>query len=251
MTHRKEAHHGEGSEHVRTVSSEALARVRQEEARKKLDVVLKCDTFGSVEALTAAIVKIDVPGIQLRIIHSGVGDVSKSDLLMALTGSKLVLGFNVGVMSKGEQWVKEHGGEVRLYNVIFRLLEDLKLIAQSIVTVQAQERVTARGTVIALFKGSHRGSIVGCEVQEGVLSVGKPFRIISAMGPVYSGRIDSLQIDRRPTREAKAGQQVGIKIEDFDKARIGDLVECYETVREGRGAPWKAGGSILHLEQAS
>jgi translation initiation factor IF-2 len=251
MTHRKNGHHREGSEHVRTISPEALARARQEEARKKLDVVLKCDTFGSAEAVSAAIMKIDVPGILLRIIHSGVGDVSKSDLLMALTGSRLVLGFNVGVMSKGEQWVKEHGGEVRLYNVIFRLLEDLKQIAQSLMTVRAEERVTARATVIALFKGSHRGSIVGCEVREGLLSTGKHFRIISAMGPIYSGKIESLQIDRRPTREAKAGQQVGIKIEDFDKARVGDLVECYETVREGRSAPWKAGGSILHLEQAS
>jgi translation initiation factor IF-2 len=251
MTHRKTTHHREGSEHVRTVSPEALVRIRDEEARKKLEVVLKCDTFGSVEAVSAAILKIDVPGVQLRIIHSGVGDVSKSDLLMALTGSKLVLGFNVAVMAKGDQWVKEHGGEVRLYNVIFRLLDDLKQIARSFVTVQAQERVTARATVIALFKGSHRGSIVGCEVQEGVLSVGKPFRIISAMGPVYSGRIESLQIDRRPTREAKAGQQVGVKIDDFDKARIGDLLECFETVREARGTAWKAGGSILRFEQAS
>ncbi|MHC1745148.1 MAG: hypothetical protein AB9873_19255 [Syntrophobacteraceae bacterium] len=251
MTHRKNGHHRDGAEHAKTISPEAFLKVRQEEARKKFDVVLKCDTTGSVEALTAAIMAIHVPGAQIRIIHSGVGDVSKSDLLMALTGSKLVLGFNVEVMSKGDQWVKEHGGEVRLYDVIFRLVEDVTQIARTFVAVPAEERVTARATVIALFKSSHRGSIVGCEVQEGILAVGRQFRIISAMGPVYAGRIGSLQIERKQVREAKVGQQVGIKIDDFNKAKIGDLVECYETPRESHVSSWKPGGSILRIRQSS
>ncbi len=250
MTHRKSGHLRDSRDHVRVVSPEALSRVRQEGDVKKLDVVLKADTTGGVEALSAAIAKIHVPGVHIRIIHAGLGDVSKSDLLMAHTGSKLVLGFNVNVMAKAEQWVKEHGGEIRLYNVIFRLVEDLRQIAQSHVAVQAEERVTARAVVIALFKSSHRGSIIGCEVQEGVLATGKPFRIISAMGPVYAGKIESLQIDRRPVREAKAGQQVGIKIEDFNQARIGDLVECFEPARELRATPWKPGNTVMHLEQS-
>lgn len=250
MTHRKSGHQWNGPDTSRKVSPDALARVRQVEERKKFDLVLKADTTGSVEALSAAISKIHVPGVHIRVIHAGVGDVSKSDLLMALTGSKLVVGFNVDVMARGEQWLKEHGGEIRLYNVIFRLVEDLRGIAQSLVTVQAEERVTARASVIALFKSSHRGSIIGCEIQEGILAVGKHFRIISAMGPVYSGRIESMQIDRKPVREAKAGQQVGIKIEEFNQARIGDLVECFEPAREARATPWKAGGSIHRFEQS-
>lgn len=251
MTHRKNGHRRDDPEHARVVSPDALLKVRQDESRRKLDVVLKCDTTGSAEALAAAIRAIHVPGVQVRIIQSGVGDVSKSDLLMALTGSKLVLGFNVEVMARGEQWVKEHGGEVRLYDVIFRLVEDVKQIARSFVTVQAEERVTARAKVIALFKSAHRGSIIGCEVQEGVLAVGKPFRLISAMGPVYSGRIESLQVEHRQVREAKVGQQAGIKLDDFDRARVGDLVECYETPREAHASPWKASGNILRIRQSS
>ena len=251
MTHRKRGHHGDAPEHARTVSPQVLLKVRQEEASKKLDVVVKCDTIGSVEALTAAIRAIQAPGVQVRIIHSGVGDVSKSDLLMALTGSRLVLGFNVEVMAKGDQWLKEHGGEVRLYNVIFGLVEDVRQIARSFVAVPTEERVTGRASVIALFKSSHKGSIIGCEVQEGLLSVGKQFRIISAMGPIYAGRIESLQIERRQAREAKVGQQAGIKLEDFNRAKIGDLVECYEPSREGHLSPWKPSGSILRFHQSS
>lgn len=252
MAQGKDGRHRGSADHIRTVSPESLARLREEESQKRLDVVLKCDTYGSVEAVTAAIGKIRAPSVQVRIIYSGVGDVSKSDLLMALTASKLVVGFNVGVMAKGEQWVKEHGGEARLYKVIFRLVEDLTQIARSLAPIkEAEERISARGIIVALFKSSQRGIIIGCEVQEGALAVGKQFRIISAMGPIYSGKIESLQADRKSIREARAGQRVGIKIDDFNKARIGDLLECYETVRTGRITPWRPGGVILRFEQES
>lgn len=217
--------------------------------KKRLDVVLKCDSFGSCEALVSIIKKLSTPGVDLNVIHSSVGPISKTDLLMALTGSKLLLGFNVGVMPKLEPWLKDHGVEVRLYNVIYKLTEDLKEIARSFVTpAEPEEAIIGKGQIIALFKSSHKGIILGCEIKEGMFRAGRDFRVISAMGTVYTGKIESLQVERTSVKEATVGQQVGIKIEGFSRAKIGDLVECYQVTPMKKINGWEPSGSIVHLE---
>ena len=218
-----------------------------EGAKKKLEIVLKCDLSGSTEAVAAVLAKLKLPEAEIKVIHSGVGAISKPDLLMALTGSKLVVGFNVGVVPKLDQWVKDHGVEVRLYNVVYKLADDLKGIVENLVPGEPEETVTARAKVIALFKTSHHGVILGCEVLEGALQVGKTFRIVPAMGPVYTARIESLQIEKKPVREVKQGQQAGLKVPDFNAVKIGDLIECFEAAHKKREV-WAPKGNILHLE---
>jgi translation initiation factor IF-2 len=215
---------------------------------RKLEIVLKCDSIGSVEALESILGKLRVPDVKIQIIHSGVGAVSKSDLVMALSGSRLVLGFNVGLMPKLEQWVREHGVEVRLYQVIYRLMDDVKKTAEGLVPPDPEEKVTGRGKVIALFKSAHKAVILGCQVTEGVISLGCAFRVISAMGPIYVGKIASLHIGKDEVREAKPGQQVGIKVEAFNQAKIGDLVECYDTTAGRRTQPWRPVGEVFHID---
>jgi len=216
--------------------------------RIKLEIVLKCDSFASAEAVTSVLSKMKTAEVEIVVIHSGVGAVSQSDLLMALTGSRFVVGFNVGVASRLDQWVNDHGAEIRLYNVIYKLAEDLKRIALSLTHPETEEKITGRGKVIALFKSSHKAIIIGCEVLEGAIASGKSFRLITAMGPIYTGKIESLQIERKSIKEAKTGQQVGIKLSDFNQARLGDLVECFEVVPAKKEPPWKPSGSILHFE---
>jgi translation initiation factor IF-2 len=219
-----------------------------EEGRRRIEVVLKCDMNGSVEAVSSILTRISNPDVEIRMIHSGVGPVSKSDLVMALTGSKLVVGFNVGVMPKLEQWIKDHGIEVRIYNVIYKIAEDMKAIAQSLILTEEEEMVNGKGKVIELFKSSHGGIIMGCEVLDGALTLGCKFRVISAIGPVYNGKIDSLHIENRGVKEAKPGQQVGIKIDGFKGVKLGDLVECYEIEPPKKNTGWRPSGTILHME---
>lgn len=249
MAHTKEARRPQ--QRMLERSRAVLNTLRNLEAAtaRKLDIVLKCDSTGSVEAVETILGKFRVPDVELRVIHSGVGAVSKSDLVMALTGSRLVVGFNVGVMPKLEQWIKEHGVEVRLYQVIYRLIDDTREIAESFTPVEPEEKITGRARVIALFKGSHKGVILGCQVQEGVLSQGSMFRVIAAMGPVHVGRIASLQIEQDAVKEARPGQQVGIKIADFSRAKTGDLVECFEPVHGRKPQAWRPVGEILHFEE--
>jgi len=178
------------------------------------------------------------------VIQSGVGNITKQDLLMALTGSRLAIGFNVGVAPKLELWVKEHGVEVRLYDVIYRLAEDLKAIAGSLVPVETEDKVTGRCEVIATFKSKKGGVILGCEVVEGTVQVGKQFRVVTAMGPVHSARIESLQIEKQPVKEARAGQQVGVQVSGSTSGKVGDFIECYDEIIPKR-ARWSPSGNII------
>jgi translation initiation factor IF-2 len=217
-----------------------------ENAKKKLDIVLKCDSTGSEEAVVAGLSAIQPPEVDLRVIHSGVGAVTKSDLLLALTAGRLVVGFNVGVAPKIEQLSREQGIEVRLYDVIYTLTKDIQSIANKYMAdVEEVEKITGKAKVIALFKSSRKGIILGCEVTEGTLAIGKQFRIISAMGTIFTGHIESLHIEKDRVKKAKPHQQVGLKVIGLQTASIGDLVECFETTETGRSRTWQPEGGIF------
>jgi translation initiation factor IF-2 len=213
--------------------------------RERLEVVLKCDVAGTAEAVSASLAEIHAPGVQVDLIQTGIGNISKSDLLMARTGSKLVLGFNVGIAPKLEQEIKELGVEVRLYDTIYKLTEDMRKITQSFIIKESEEKIIGKAKVIATFKASRKGIIIGCEVYEGSIEAGKDFRVITAMGPAYFGKITSLQIEKQNVKAGKTGQQVGIMIEAWNKAKIGDLVECYETLPPKGGGPWKPSSGVI------
>lgn len=213
--------------------------------RSKLEIVLKCDSDGSLEAARSAILGIFLPDVEISIIHAEVGDIHKSDLFMAETGSRLIVGYEVGIMPKVEQLLKEHNVEVRLYSIIYRLTEDVKSIAQSLVPQEVADEVTGTAKVIALFKSCRKGIILGCDVLSGNLAEGTMFRVISAMGPIYQGRISSLHIEKNAVQKATAGQHVGLKITDFNKAKIGDMVECYRSTARKLQKKWQPQGKIF------
>jgi len=214
--------------------------------KRKLEIVLKCDTSGCAEAIIAAIHALAQPEMEIAIISSGVGAISKSDIFLAETGSRLILGFNVGLMPHIEQLAAEHGVEIRLYEVIYRLLDDLEIITKSLVPRESAEEIIGSAKVIALFKSSRRGIILGCEVQAGRLALGQNFRVVGAMGPIYTGIVESLHIEQDTVREATKGQQVGLKIKDFNKAKLGDLVESFRAVTGPHVKTWHPQGRIFY-----
>lgn len=241
MPHRKHDH--QPHEHSR----DTMAGHGVQSTRRMLEIVLKCDSVGSIEAVTQIISSIVDPNLSIRIIHTGVGPVSKSDLVMALTGDKLVIAFEVDIMPKLDQWVKEHGAEVRVYRVIYRIKEDLEELARTLRPEVTDERVTGKARVIARFKSSPGDLIIGCEVSDGLLVTGNRFRVISAFGPIYEGRIESLQVEKNTVKEARPGEQAGIKLTGFNRVSVGDLVECFEVTAAKKTRGWKPGGQILHI----
>ena len=214
--------------------------------KKRLEIILKCDTSGCSEAIISSIISINLPEVDITIISSGVGAINKSDVFMAETGSGLIIGFNVGIMPHIDQMATEHNIEIRLYEVIYRLLEDVESIAKSLIPQESPEEITGTAKVIALFKSSRKGIILGCEVLAGKLGQGKSFRLLGAMGPMYVGKIESLYIEKNAVIEAKKGQQVGLKIRDFNKVKIGDLVESFQSGAGQQVKPWQPQGKIYY-----
>jgi translation initiation factor IF-2 len=212
---------------------------------KGLEIVLKCDSVGTQEAVISSLEKMEQGGLGIEVIHAGIGPVSQSDLFLAMAGSRLVVAFGVDVLPRIERLSKEKGVEVRIYETIYALTEDLRKIVSSLIPKEPQEKITGRGKVIALFKSTRKGMILGCEVLEGQFAVGKAFRVISTPGIVYSGKIQSLHIEQDAVNKAEPGRQVGVKIADFNRGRLGDLVECFEMVRVRDEAAWKAKGGII------
>ncbi|MBW2466864.1 MAG: hypothetical protein JRF02_06135, partial [Deltaproteobacteria bacterium] len=130
--------------------------------------------------------------------------------------------------------------------VIYKLLEDLESIGRSFIPRKLTEEIIGTAKVIALFKSSRKGIILGCEVLSGKLALGRQFRVLGAMGPMYNGIIESLHIEKDAVREAHKGQQVGLKISDFKKAKIGDLVESFQPETGQRFQTWQPKGKIVY-----
>ena len=236
-------HHGKHARHAGPSS-------RSERIIEKLPIlslVVKGDTDGCVEAACTSLTTTSVPGISLEILHKGVGDICKNDVLAAADGSRLVVGFNAGVLPGVSELCKELNVEVRLYSVIYQLQKDIVAIAESLLPRQAEEKILGSAKVIALFKSSRKGIILGCRVEQGRLQTGDRFRVIAAMGPVYSGVIESLHIERDAVSKALAGQEAGFKISDFKAVKIGDAVESFLPIPPPPHDNWLPSGKILHL----
>lgn len=220
---------------------------RSNDGRRRLEVVAKADTRGTLEALVSEVARLAASGVPVSVIGASVGDVSKTDVDLAATGSRLVVGFGVGGLHRVEELARQRGVEVRLYAVLDHLVRDLGEVGHALEPAPEQERILGSARVVALFKGSRHGVILGCRVEEGVIGLGARFRIISAPGVIYAGRVESLRIEQSAVRRAVAGQQVGVKISDFKGARVGDLMECFEDVR-ATSKPWVPRGGVVRVD---
>jgi translation initiation factor IF-2 len=247
--HKHISHHAKisGSREWLNMHKNTLEGPSAQGTKPKLEFVLKCDSAGSVEAVSAGVLKIVPPEADINIIHSGIGYINESDILVAETGSRLIAGFQVGVLPGIDRELKEHAVEARLYDVIYKLTDDIKSISESIIPPVTQEEILGTARVIALFKSCRKGTIIGCEVMNGHLAVGKDFRIISAIGPVYAGKIESVHIEKNAVQNVHTGQKAGIKIKDFNKVKIGDIVESYHSPSLKKARSWHPTGGIIRI----
>lgn len=244
MSHKsRHQHHAQHAGHAGPSRQPGMG----DENSTALSLVVKGDTDGSEEAVCASLLTNSVPGVSLEILHKGVGDICKNDVLTASDGSRLVVGFNVGVLPGMNELCRDMNVEVRLYSVIYQLQKDVAAIAESLLPRQAEEQILGSAKVIALFKSSRKGIILGCSVEQGRLQTGDRFRVISAMGPIYNGTIESLHIERDAVTKATTGQQAGLKIRDFKAVKIGDYVESIRISPPPRKGRWAPSGKILRF----
>src|SRR5882672_4012344 len=194
---------------------------------KILRLVLKCDTQGSVEALTAALQQIESKKVDLEMIHAGVGPISESDILLASASSAVVIGFNTKVENMAVTAAKREGVQIKLYSIIYELLDQIKDAMAGLLDPELRETVIGHAEVKQVFELS-KGIVAGCLVTDGRIARTGRARVIRKRQPVYDGGLSTLRRFQDDVKEVRSGLECGIKLGDFSEYQVGDVIECYQ-----------------------
>ena len=197
------------------------------DGKKVLRLVLKCDAQGSLEALTASLGQIQSKKIDLEMIHSGVGPISESDILLASASNAVVVGFNVKVESNAVGTAKREGVQVKLYSIIYELIDQIKEAMAGLLDPEHRETVIGHAEVKQVFQLS-RGIVAGCLVSDGRISRTARARVLRRRQPVYDGGLSTLRRFQDDVKEVRVGLECGIKLGDFSEYQVGDIIECYQ-----------------------
>jgi translation initiation factor IF-2 len=194
---------------------------------KVLRIVLKADTQGSVEAIVNALKQIETKKVDLDIIHSAVGPISESDILLASASEAVVVGFNVKVETMAVPAAKREGVQVKLYSIIYELLDQMKDAMAGLLDPELRETVIGHAEVKQVFQLS-RGIVAGCLVTDGRIARAGRARILRKRQPVYDGGLSTLRRFQDDVKEVRSGLECGIKLGDFSEYQVGDVIECYQ-----------------------
>jgi translation initiation factor IF-2 len=197
------------------------------DGKKVLRLVLKCDAQGSLEALTASLGQIQSKKIDLEMIHSGVGPISESDILLASASNAVVVGFNIKVESNAVGTAKREGVQVKLYSIIYELIDQIKEAMAGLLDPEHRETVIGHAEVKQVFQLS-RGIVAGCLVSDGRVSRTARARVLRRRQPVYDGGLSTLRRFQDDVKEVRVGLECGIKLGDFNEYQVGDIIECYQ-----------------------
>jgi translation initiation factor IF-2 len=202
---------------------------RAERGEKELNLVVKADVAGSLEALADEIARLPHEQVTVNIIRDGVGGISESDVMLASASDAVVIGFNVRPVGNAAQVAEQEGVEIRTYSVIYKIVEDLRDAMEGMLEAVAVEEEMARVEVRATFKASRVGTIAGSYVVEGTVRRGAQCRLVRDGTVIYDGRIASLRRFKDDVREVAAGMECGIVLENYPDVKEGDVIEVYET----------------------
>ncbi len=201
-----------------------------EAGEKEINVVLKCDVKGSEEAVKSSLSKINVEGVWVNVIRSGVGAITESDILLAQASNAIIIGFNVRPNSKILDFAKEKNVEIRLYDIIYKVVEEMEDAIKGMLDPVYEEVILGSAEVRQIFKFSKIGNIAGSHVVKGVIKNGSDARVIRDSVVVYTGKIASLQREKDSVKEVTNGYDCGLTIENFQDIRVGDIIETFENV---------------------
>jgi translation initiation factor IF-2 len=210
------------------VSLDELYAKIQEGDVKELAIVIKSDVQGSAEALAAAVDKLPTGPVKLRVIHSGVGGINETDVLLAAASKAIIIGFNVRPEPKAAVLAEHEGVDVRLYNIIYEAMADIKAAMEGLLEPTLKERVLGRAEVRQLFNIPKAGLIAGCYVLDGTITrASAGVRVVRDHVTVYEGRLGSLRRFKDDVREVQQGYECGLSVENFNDLKVGDVIEAY------------------------
>jgi len=201
---------------------------------KEINVIIKADVNGSSEAVKNSLEKIEVEDVRVKVIRSGVGAITESDIVLAKASNAIIIGFNVRPNNSIRDYAKENGVEIRLYNIIYKAVEEIEAAMKGMLEPIYEEQVTGTAEVRQLFKFSKVGIIAGSYITDGVIKRDSKARIIRDGIVIYDGDINSIQREKDTVKEVKKGLECGITIEKYSDIKVGDIIEGYEMVEKER-----------------
>jgi translation initiation factor IF-2 len=216
----------------RITLSELHARIQEGEVRE-LNVILKGDVQGSVEAMAEALTRLGTEAVKVKILHASVGGITETDVMLASASNAIVLGFNVRPETKAAALAEQEGVDIRTYTVIYDAIADVKAALEGLLAPTLRERVLGRAEVRVTFSISKVGTIAGCYVTDGMVTrAGSGIRVLRDNVVMYEGKIGSLKRFKEDVREVQAGYECGISVEHFNDIKAGDVLECYTVEKE-------------------
>ena len=202
------------------------------EGLKKINIVLKADVNGSVEACKNSLEKINVEGVKLSVIRAGVGAITESDIVLAQASDAIVIGFNVRASATVEAFAKEHSVQIKTYDIIYKLVEAMESAMKGMLDKTYSEKVTGKLEIRQIFKFSKVGLIAGCHVIEGIVKSNSNARLIRDNIVVYYGKIKSLQHEKDSVKEVKKDMDCGLTLEACNDYKENDIIEVYDLVED-------------------
>jgi translation initiation factor IF-2 len=209
------------------VSLDDLFSQIQEGQLKDLNLIVKADTHGSVEALCASLNKMENPEVRVRVLHSGVGAINESDVLLASTAGAIVIGFHVRPEQAARDAADRTGIDLRLYRVIYDCIEEIETAMKGMLTPKFREAVIGHAEIRQTFKASGIGTIAGCYVTDGHIRRNTQVRVLRDNVVIHEGELASLKRFKDDAREVATGYECGMNIERFNDIKIGDVIEAF------------------------
>lgn len=203
---------------------------RISEGQKEINIVLKADVKGSEEAVKNTLSKINVEGCKLNVIRSGVGAITESDIVLANASSAIIIGFNVRPSAKILDIAKEYGVDVRLHNIIYKVVEEMEAAMKGMLDPEYEEKNIGQAEIRKIYKFSKTGNIAGCYVTDGVIKANAKARVVRDGVVIYDGEINTIQREKDQVKEVKAGFECGITLVNYQDIKEKDVIEAYELV---------------------
>ncbi|QEL24525.1 translation initiation factor IF-2 [Bosea sp. F3-2] len=207
--------------------AEMMRELKEGAGRKEFPLVVKGDVQGSVEAIVGALEKVGNDEVRARVLSSGVGAITESDVTLAQASGAVVVGFNVRAHKEAREAAERAGVEIRYYNIIYNLMDDVKDAMSGLLAPTLRETMLGNATILEIFNVSKVGKIAGCRVTDGTIERGANVRLIRDNVVVHEGKLGQLKRFKDDAKEVVAGQECGMAFENYQDMRVGDVIECY------------------------
>jgi translation initiation factor IF-2 len=204
-----------------------MTQLKTQQGRKEFPLVIKGDVQGSVEAIVGSLDKLSTSEVLARILYAGVGGITESDVTLAEASGAAIIGFNVRAHKEAREAAERTGIEIRYYNIIYNLVDDVKKAMSGLLAPTLRETMLGNALVLEVFNVSKVGKVAGCRVTDGSVERGANVRLIRDNVVIHEGKLSQLKRFKDDAKEVTSGQECGMAFEGYQDMRAGDVIECY------------------------